>query len=201
MKTLFRVLFSGAVLLVGVLTGLRAFGQGGATGAISGSVVDTSGGSVAGADVQIIDARTEVVVRKLSTGSDGSFVVPLLPPATYSVVVDKAGFARARADGIEVRVTETTKLTITLKPGEVSEKVEISAQVTTVDTSNATTGQSLGTETVRCGKNLCERAARGQQQLLDRRNQRDGLQRGAELLCSPPESRCHPGIQGTDVFV
>jgi hypothetical protein len=75
--------------------------------------------------------------------------VPLLPPGTYSVVVNKSGFSQAKADGIEVRVTETTKVTITLKPGSVSEKVEISAQVTTVETTNATTGQSLGTETVR----------------------------------------------------
>ena len=137
------------MLLIGALAGSPAYGQGGATGAISGSVVDTSGGSVAGADVQIIDTRTEVVVRKLSTGSDGSFVVTLLPPGTYSVVVNKSGFSQAKADGIEVRVTETTKVTITLKPGSVSEKVEISAQVTTVETTNATTGQSLGTETVR----------------------------------------------------
>ncbi|HVH70454.1 MAG TPA: carboxypeptidase-like regulatory domain-containing protein, partial [Candidatus Dormibacteraeota bacterium] len=129
--------------------GKGAYGQGGATGAISGSVVDTSGGSVAGADVQIIDTRTEAVVRKLPVGSDGSFLVPLLPPGTYSVVVNKSGFTEAKADGIEVRVTETTKVTITLKPGAVSEEVEISAQITTVDTTRATTGQSLSTETVR----------------------------------------------------
>ncbi len=137
------------MLLIGLLAGSGAYGQGGATGAISGSVVDTTGGSVAGADVQIIDTRTEVVVRKLPTGSDGSFVATLLPPATYSVVVNKSGFAEAKAAGIEVRVTETTKVTITLKPGSVAEKVEISAQVTNVETTNATTGQSLGTETVR----------------------------------------------------
>jgi Carboxypeptidase regulatory-like domain/TonB dependent receptor len=141
--------FFAALMLIGLLAGSRAYGQGGATGAISGSVVDTSGGSVAGADVQIIDTRTEVVARKLPTGSDGSFVATLLPPATYSVVVNKSGFSQAKADGIEVRVTETTKVTITLKPGSVSERVEISAQITTVDTTNATTGQSLGTETVR----------------------------------------------------
>lgn len=136
-------------MVIGPLCGGRAYGQGGATGAISGTVVDTSGGSVAGADVQIINTSTEVVVRKLPTASDGSFVVPLLPPGTYSVVVNKSGFSQAKADGIEVRVTETTKVTITLKPGSVSEKVEISVQVTTVETTNATTGQSLGTETVR----------------------------------------------------
>ncbi len=138
-----------ALLLIGFLTGGRTYGQGGATGAINGVVADTSGGSVAGAEVQIIDTRTGALVRKLPTGSDGSFVATLLPPGTYSVVVNKSGFSEAKAAGIEIRVTETTKVTITLKPGSVSEKVEISARVTTVETTNATTGQSLGTETVR----------------------------------------------------
>src|SRR6184192_4176845 len=148
MRIVYRAL-STAAFLIALSAARCAYGQGGATGAISGTVVDTSGGSVAGADVQIIDTRTEVVVRKLPTSSDGSFVTQLLPPGTYSVVVNKSGFSQAKADGIEVRVTETTKVTITLKPGTVSEKVEISAQVATVDTTSATTGESLGTETVR----------------------------------------------------
>jgi Carboxypeptidase regulatory-like domain len=142
-------LLAAVLVLVGILMSARAYGQGGATGAISGVVVDTSGGSVAGAEVQIIDTRTESLARKVSTNADGSFVAPLLPPGTYIVVVNKSGFAQAKASGIEVRVTETTKVTISLKPGAVSEKVEISAQITSVETTNAATGQSLGTETVR----------------------------------------------------
>src|SRR3989454_1438294 len=138
-----------ALLLSGVLGGMRAYGQGGATGAISGVVADTGGGSVAGADVQIIDTRTEAVARRLTTGSDGSFVATLLPPGTYYVVVNKSGFSEAKATGIEVHITETTRITITLKPGTVSEKVEISAQVTSVETTNATTGQSIDSVTIR----------------------------------------------------
>src|SRR5437660_3730064 len=137
------------LVLVGILTSTDAYGQGGATGAINGAVVDTSGGSVAGAEVQIIDLRTESLLRKVPTSSDGTFVVALLPPGTYAVVVNKSGCSEAKASGIEVRVTETTKVTISLKPGAVSEKVEISAQITDVETTNAATGQSLGTETVR----------------------------------------------------
>src|SRR5881398_1536151 len=148
MRGIHRIL-AAVLVLAGVLLSSHAYGQGGATGAISGVVLDTSSGSVAEAEVQIIDTRTESLTRKVSTNADGSFVVPLLPPGTYIVVVNKSGFAEAKASGIEVRVTETTKVTITLKPGAVSEKVEISAQVTTVETTNATTGQSLGTETVR----------------------------------------------------
>jgi len=142
-------LLAGVLLLAGMLTGASAYGQGGATGAISGVVVDTSGGSISSADVQVIEARTESIVRKLSTGTEGIFVATLLPPGNYIVVVNKSGFGEAKATDIEVRVTETTRVTVTLKPGAVTEKVEISAQVTTVETSNATTGQSLGTATIR----------------------------------------------------
>src|SRR5205823_12018309 len=87
MPSVSRVLSAAALVVTVLLVGQVAYGQGGATGAITGSVVDASGGSVAGADVQIIDTRTDVVVRKLPTGSDGSFVVPLLPPGTYKRAV------------------------------------------------------------------------------------------------------------------
>jgi len=148
MRGIHRI-FAGVLLLVGMLGGKNAYGQGGATGAISGEVIDTSGGFIADAEVQIINSRTESMVRKVATNSDGIFVGTLLPPGNYIVVVNKSGFGEAKATEIEVRVTETTRITITLKPGAVSEKVEISAQVTTVETSNATTGQSLGTATIR----------------------------------------------------
>ncbi len=140
--------FALVVLLFSLFTG-RAFGQGGATGAIGGVVVDSTGASVVDAEVQIIDSRTDQLARKVTSGSDGAFAATLLPPGAYYVVTNKSGFSQARADGIEVRVTETTRVTITLKPGEVSERVEISAQVTNVETTNATTGESIGTATVR----------------------------------------------------
>jgi hypothetical protein len=132
-----------------LLLGSRAYGQGGATGAIAGAVVDTSGASISGAEIQIISASTESTVRKLSTNADGEFVATLLPPGTYDVIVNKSGFGEAKAQAIEVRVTETTRVTISLKPGAVSETVQISAQVTSVETSNATTGESIGGSTIR----------------------------------------------------
>src|SRR5215467_13404676 len=136
-------------LALSLLRAPAAFPQGGATGAISGAVVDVGGGAVADADVQIINSATSVLVRRVNTTTDGSFVAALLPPATYFVVVNKSGFSEAKAVGIEVRVTETTRLSITLKPGTVTEKIEVSAQVATVDTTNATTGQTISQQTIR----------------------------------------------------
>ena len=147
MRSISRLVFF-LTIFPAILFGTQAYGQGGATGAISGVVVDTSGGSVAGAEVQIIDLRTDELARKLTTGPDGAFVATLLPPGTYTVVVNKPGFSEVKTGRLEVRITETTRVSITLKPGSVAEKVEISAQVTSVDTTNATTGQSLGTAAV-----------------------------------------------------
>jgi hypothetical protein len=138
-----------AVFLATTLWGSSGRGQGGATGAISGVVIDTSGAAVGDAEVQIIDARTEALARRLRSNPDGAFTVALLPPSTYYVVVNKSGFAEAKAEGIDVHVTETVRVTISLKPGAVTEKIEISAQVTSVETSNAATGQSIDTSTVR----------------------------------------------------
>jgi len=132
-----------------LVSGRPTGAQGGATGAISGTVIDSSGSSVADAEVQIISNATAALVRKLLTAADGSFVATLLPPGTYSVIVNKSGFSQAKAEAIEVRVTETTRVTVSLKPGSISEKVEIVAEVSNVETTNATTGQSIGTETIR----------------------------------------------------
>ncbi len=148
MQSLRKVVVAIA-LLVALLSCARTHAQGGATGAIGGAVVDTSGGAIGGADVQIISHSTDSVVRKLPTNADGEFVAPLLPPGTYSVVVNKTGFGEAKIDAIDVRVTETTRVTITLRPGAVSETVQISAQITSVETTNATTGESIGTATIR----------------------------------------------------
>src|SRR5690242_1135130 len=143
--------FLGVFLLVilNLITVSTAYAQGGATGAISGVVVDSSGSSVADAEIQIINSATEVLVRKIPASADGSFVATLLPPGTYYAVVNKSGFSEAKAEGIEVRVTETTRITISLKPGSVSEKVEITADITSVETTNAATGQSIGSNAVR----------------------------------------------------
>ena len=134
-----------AVFYFGIVTmfSLTGWGQGGATGAITGAVLDSSGAVIPNAGVQVIDAATGQPVRTLNTGSSGGFRAALLPPGLYSVVVNAPNFAESRADGVGVRVTETTTLNVTLKPVGLSQKVEVTAQVVSVNTENATTGQTI----------------------------------------------------------
>ena len=81
------------ISLVGLVLTAQAVAQGGATGAITGIVVDPSGAVVAGADVRIVDQDTGAVTRTVKTDANGSFTAPLLPVATYTVTVQNPGFA------------------------------------------------------------------------------------------------------------
>ena len=126
-----------------------ASAQGGATGAINGTILDVSGAAVAGAQVQIVNQETRVVARTVRTDTSGAFTVPLLPVATYTVKVTAPGFGDGNFTEIAVRITETTRMTGKLAPLKVMEKVEVQATVQTVETTTATTGQAIEQATIR----------------------------------------------------
>jgi hypothetical protein len=141
-----RLLWIG---LVGLLLVGQALAQGGATGAITGTVQDPSGAVIAGAEVRIVNQDTGVLTRTAKTDANGSFTVPLLPVGTYTVSVNSAGFQEAKFPDIAVRVTETTRMTAKLRPQAVQEKIEVQAEVQTVETTAATTGQAIEANTIR----------------------------------------------------
>ena len=135
--------------LIAIAFAAPAFGQGGATGAITGTVQDPSGAVVASAEVRITNQDTNVLERTVTTGPDGTFTAPLLPVGTYTVGVQSGGFAPGTFTGIVVRVTETTRMIAKLSTKSVQQKIEVEAEVQTVDTSDATTGQAIDSNTIR----------------------------------------------------
>ena len=135
--------------LIALALTAQVFAQGGATGAIAGTVQDPSGALVANADVRITNQQTNVLERSVKTGSDGSFIAPLLPVGTYSVSIQAAGFTEGKFSDVGVRVTETTHMTAKLTTQSVQQKIEVQAEVQTVDTSDATTGQAIEANTIR----------------------------------------------------
>src|SRR5215469_12015932 len=126
-----------------------ALAQGGATGAILGTVQDPSGAFVANADIRITNQDTNVVERSVTTGPDGTFTAALLPVGTYVVSIHSQGFADAKISDVVLRVTETTRMTAKLNTKSVEQKIEVQAEVQMVDTSDASTGQAIESTTIR----------------------------------------------------
>ncbi len=152
-----------AVLTLSLITAASAWAQGGATGAISGTVQDPSGAAVSGAKIDIISEATGQSVRQATADSAGLFSVPLLPVGSYTVEVTASGFATTKFPGVIVRITETTRMTAAMKPATIREVIEVQSQVAQVDTNDATTGQSVGSQTI----TSLPLATRNFQQLLD----------------------------------
>jgi Carboxypeptidase regulatory-like domain/TonB dependent receptor-like, beta-barrel len=95
-------------------------------GTILGTVTDSSGGAIAGATVTVKNAGTGLA-RTVTTNDDGSYSVPELPIGTYSVSVEKTGFKSSLMSGVVIEVAVERRADVTLLPGEVAQKVEVSA--------------------------------------------------------------------------
>jgi len=124
------------------------FAQGGPTGAITGTILDSSGAVIANASINVINEATGQVERHVTTDSSGTFTAPLLPVGNYQLEVSAPGFATTKLSGIEVRVTETARVNAVLKAATTVQTVTVTAEVATVDTTSATTGQALDSDAV-----------------------------------------------------
>src|ERR1039457_5819458 len=135
--------------VIALALSIQVMAQGGATGAITGTVQDPSGAFIANAEVRITNQDTNVLERSVKTGADGAFTAPLLPVGTYSVSVRAGGFSEGKFANVGVRVTETTRMIAKLTTQAVQQKIEVQAEVQTVDTTDATTGQAIESDTIR----------------------------------------------------
>jgi hypothetical protein len=109
-------------------------------GSVRGRVVDSSGASVPGAAVSAENAATGVRASAL-TNQDGVYNMPFLAPGLYTVAAELTGFSTWSRNGVQVRVSETTELNITVAVGGVSERVEVAAGTPLLDTMSASLGQ------------------------------------------------------------
>src|ERR1700757_5118057 len=95
-------------------------------GTILGTVTDPSGAVVAGAKVTVKNTGTGLE-RATETSGDGSYSLPELPIGTYTVTVSQTGFQTFAATGVTVDVATERRVDAALKTGEVSTRVEVSA--------------------------------------------------------------------------
>ncbi|HWS87341.1 MAG TPA: TonB-dependent receptor [Pyrinomonadaceae bacterium] len=128
-----------ALTLVLVSLSTYALGQG-ATGQITGTVTDAAGAVVPGASVAVTNLAT-ALTREVTTGGEGDFAVPLLPPGRYKVEVSAKGFKRSIVTELEVNVTQTSTINLTLEPSSVEETVLVTAQGTLVQQESSQVGR------------------------------------------------------------
>ena len=122
--------WSGVVVFAALMLCLLSTGTGVAQtfrGSVLGTVTDSSGAAIVGARVSVMNRDTGLE-RHTVTTEDGGYLVPELPAGTYNVTITMTGFQGSITNGVQVTVASQKRVDVALKPGAVSQNVEVSAE-------------------------------------------------------------------------
>jgi hypothetical protein len=126
-----------------LLGGARLFAQVD-TGTILGTVKDSSGAVVPGAQVTLINQGTGFSLTT-KTSNVGAYIFTPIRIGTYTVQATMAGFQKAVQLNAKVDVQQQLVVDLTLVPGQVTQTVEVVAAPPVLQTQNASVGQVVGT--------------------------------------------------------
>ncbi len=113
-------------------------------GSIRGRVTDVAGASVPAAKITISNDQTGFS-RSLVSDDDGYYVFPNLPLGTYTVSVQKEGFATQKYTGVSLTAGTEAVLDSRLNVGAVTTEVEVSGGAPIIEPSRISTGRTITT--------------------------------------------------------
>ncbi len=115
-------LMAAVVVVAGAAVSAHA--QGSFFTSLSGTVVDTSGGVIPGADVRVKNNGTGAEFNTVSA-SDGGWTIPSLPGGVYSVTVSLMGFKTAVLNEVTLNAAIPANVKVTLSVGTLEENVTV----------------------------------------------------------------------------
>jgi len=120
------------------------------TGSLTGTVRDANGAAVPNATVTITDpSKNNIVVRTITTNSDGEYSAPNLATSTFSVTVEAPNFKKAVSTGVKIDVGAHRTLDIQLAAGKIDETVTVQADAVAVELATPTAGTVINGDQVR----------------------------------------------------
>src|SRR5215470_6112188 len=97
------------------------------TTSLRGAVTDPTGAVIPGAVVSLANTATGFK-RQALTGEDGVYQFLQAPPGAYQVAVEKAGFATATRDGVQLLVNTPASLDLRMEVGSTTDTVNVAAE-------------------------------------------------------------------------
>jgi outer membrane receptor protein involved in Fe transport len=113
-----------------------------ATGRIVGNASDPSGAAIPNAKVTVTNEATRIS-QSISTDKDGFYQVLALPIGNYSVTIEVKGFRKQLFEHQNLQINQSLRIDAKLEIGQQNEIVEVTDQVSTVETVDPTIGGSV----------------------------------------------------------
>jgi hypothetical protein len=111
-------------------------------GSLRGRIIDPNGAATPAAKVTITDDATSTA-RSTITNEQGVYDFFAVVPATFTVGVEAPGFRRLERKGVVISTQANVTLDLSLEIGEISSKVNVTAEAPSLDAADATTGQLI----------------------------------------------------------
>ena len=134
------------LLLLGLVSAGLAFSQA-VNGTIIGTVTDATGGAIVNAKITLTETNTRIGHTKL-TNAAGVYDFPEMPPGTYEVAVEMAGFKKAVRGGVILEANTSPRVDVQLLPGEITQTIEVAASAAVLQTERADTGRSIDSQSI-----------------------------------------------------
>jgi hypothetical protein len=115
---------------------------------LSGVVADSSSAAVPNAKIAIKNDATGDV-REATSNEDGLYSAPNLLPGTYDINVSAQGFSSVVQRNVTLTVGAEQALNFTLKPGQVSQSVEVTDILPSVQTNSSAVSATVDSTTMR----------------------------------------------------
>jgi hypothetical protein len=117
------------------------------TSSLQGIVTDQQGAAIPEAVVSITNTDTSAS-RKVLVNANGGYAFPQMPPGAYKIEVQHPGF-RTFNSQLRLQINVPATLDIKLELGQVSEVINVTEEVATINTQNATVGNAFNEVQVR----------------------------------------------------
>ena len=116
-------------------------------GTILGTITDPTGAAIPSTKVVIKNVATGVITT-VTTNAQGIYNAPNLLPGTYEATISAAGFESVVQSGIALAVGGQQVLNVTMKVGEVTQRVEVSEIAPDVQLASSTISGVIDSNTV-----------------------------------------------------
>ena len=117
-------------------------------GTISGTVSDSNGRVIVGAEIEITNPATGIS-RAVTTNTDGFYTAPNMQAGTYDLKYTAKGFRTEVRNGISLTVGASQVLDLTMQIGAAVETVEVQSEAPAVQTSTSDISAVVNATTVR----------------------------------------------------
>ncbi len=120
------------------------------TGALSGTVRDSTGAVVPNVEVTVLNAATGVVAWRGRTDAVGQYLAPALGAGRYHLVCEAPGFKKAEIRDVPLQVDQRARVDAVVHPGDVVETVTVSGEALgQLESETSSLGATINTSQVR----------------------------------------------------